>query len=74
VVRIHPPRPGQKEKRWVQLLSGEPEIADVTSASSPDQTVRESSRVERLEAEINALKTDLTALREEFALFKKQFE
>lgn len=74
LVRVLPPRPGQKEKRWVQLLSGEPEVAEATSESRPDHSTREPSRVEQLEAEINALKADLAALREEFANFKRQFE
>ena len=74
LVRVLPPRPGQKEKRWVQLLSGEPEIAEPISSTPLDYGTREPSRVERLEAEINALRADLAALREEFANFKRQFE
>ena len=74
LVRVLPPRPGQKEKRWVQLLSGEPEIAEATAESRSDHSTREPSRVEQLKAEINALKADLAALREEFANFKRQFE
>jgi uncharacterized protein YceH (UPF0502 family) len=74
LVRVLPPRPGQKEQRWVQLLSGEPEIEESSSSAPLDQVPREPSRVERLEAEINAMKTELAALREEFANFKKQFE
>ena len=74
LVRDLPPRPGQKEKRWVQLLSGEPEIAEPGSGAPSDHVTRDPSRVERLEAEMNALKTELAALREEFASFKRQFE
>jgi len=74
LVRVLPPRPGQKEKRWVQLLSGEPEIMEATSIPPQDRTTREPSRIEQLEGEINALKAEFMALREEFAAFKRQFE
>ncbi len=70
LVRVLPPRSGQKEKRFVQLLSGEPDApaeARPSTASAP-------TRVEILEAEVAMLKTEVAALREEFAGFRKQFE
>jgi uncharacterized protein YceH (UPF0502 family) len=76
LVRILPQSPGQKERRYVQLLSGEPAmeesapVAEPVAASLP----REKSRVDVLESEVGALKSELAAFREEFAIFKKQFE
>lgn len=73
LVRILPPRPGQKEKRVVQLLSGEPDLSE--PPPSPDeQRAPEPSRIAALEMQVAALKAELGALREEFSAFRKQFE
>lgn len=78
LVRVLPPGPGQKEKRYVQLISGEPVLPaalagemsyDVPTRENPDQ-----NRIEALENEIVVLKEQLRQLREEFAAFRKQFE
>jgi uncharacterized protein YceH (UPF0502 family) len=77
LVRILPPRAGQKEKRYVQLISGEPvvsaaaerEIADFASAQNPDQ-----ARIDALESQLAQLREDLQRLAGEFASFRKQFE
>jgi len=81
LVRILPHSPGQKERRYVQLLSGEPaaeEAGAVVAASEPAGVagvpVTQKSRVDLLEAEVSALKAEIAALREEFAGFRKQFE
>ena len=74
LVRIVPPRPGQKEKRFVQLLSGEPVQEETPAAEARPAMVTGPTRVETLEAEVAALKTEVAALREEFAKFRKQFE
>jgi hypothetical protein len=50
-----PRRPGEKESRYSHLLSGEPAIA----ASLPDSALGEPSRMERLEAELAALRAAL---------------
>lgn len=71
LVRILPPRPGQKEKRPVQLLSGEPDLSD---PPPHEQRAPEPSRIESLEAQVAALKAEVAALREEFGAFRKQFE
>jgi uncharacterized protein len=74
LVRVIPARPGQKEKRYVQLLSGEPELDNFTSPPMPAAaSVSERSRIDTLEAELNALKSEFRALREELADFKKLF-
>ena len=74
LVRIIPARPGQKEKRYVQLLSGEPELDTSTTLSVPAaERVTEKSRVDILETELNALKSEFQALRTELSEFKKLF-
>ena len=74
IVRLLPPRAGQKEKRFVQLLSGEPALEPDAPAESRASASAAPTRVEILEAEVAMLKTEVTALREEFAGFRKQFE
>ena len=72
------PRPGQKERRYAQLLSSEPaEIAASTEDNIPAaraHAVEQPSRLEALENEVATLKTELQQLREEFASFRRQFE
>lgn len=78
LVRILPQSPGQKERRYVQLLSGEPEAEEYASApiseTSPVPVSPGKSRIDLLEAEVAALKSELAAFREEFATFRRQFE
>jgi uncharacterized protein YceH (UPF0502 family) len=78
LVRLLPARPGQKERRYVQLLSGEPspEIppsADVAAGETPPARMP-GSRLETLANEVAALQAEVQALREEFATFRRQFE
>lgn len=75
LVRIIPPRPGQKEKRFVQLLSGEPAIEEPTHPPDPlAQAAPTPSRIDMLQADVRTLQAELEALRREFAAFKQQFE
>jgi uncharacterized protein len=75
LVALLPPRPGQKENRYVQLLSGPPETAETASVESPLPAVAPGpSRLDLLEAEVATLKDELSALREAFTSFKQQFE
>ena len=75
LVRVIPPRPGQKEKRFVQLLAGEPPAEVLAPAEEPRSAPAPTpSRLESLEAEVAALKNELAALRAEFAGFRKQFD
>src|ERR1700756_3294829 len=73
-VRVIPARAGQKEKRYVQLFSGEPDLEVLTNTppARPGQA-SEKSRLDTLEAELEALKSEFHALREELAEFKKLF-
>ena len=67
LVRILDPRPGQKEKRCVQLLSGEPDLSEAPPAAPHESRAPEPSRLDALEAQV-------AALRAEFEAFRKQFE
>ena len=72
-----PRQPGQKEARVAHLLSGE-----VSIDSLPEETAStrsrarggDSDRVTALEAEVENLKTEVAQLREQFDVFRKQFE
>jgi uncharacterized protein len=75
LVALLPPRPGQKEKRYVQLLSGPPEVVEITPGEPAAlATPPTPSRLESLEAEVATLKTQLSDLRQAFTDFKQQFE
>jgi uncharacterized protein YceH (UPF0502 family) len=76
LVRVLPARPGQKERRYVQLISGEPVLPSDFEAEIPIAVPKEDSRsrIEALEVEIAALKTEVGQLREDLLSFRKQFE
>ena len=78
LVRLLPARPGQKERRYVQVLSGEPALeaplAADPSASHATPTRLPGSRLETVENEVAMLKAEVQTLREELAEFRRQFE
>jgi uncharacterized protein YceH (UPF0502 family) len=78
LVKMMPARPGQKEQRYVELLSMEVPESDRGPAqvapTSADAQPSASSRLESLEGEVVRLKAELQSLREDFAAFRKQFE
>jgi uncharacterized protein YceH (UPF0502 family) len=79
LVRALEARPGQKERRFIQLLSVEtPEPADApyvpSSHESAPAVVPLPTRIDGLTAEVAALRAELEQLREEFRTFRKQFE
>ena len=90
LVKLLSARPGQKERRYVQLLSDEPAEPPETSgargrASFVGEPVGSSgprsgsladvtTRLEAAEREIGELRTVVTELREELVSFRKQFE
>ena len=81
-VRLLAARPGQKERRYVQLLSGEP--ADVPAETAPARTddhptlsahgggAEFGPRVDNLEREVEALRAELAELREGFAALRRE--
>jgi uncharacterized protein len=80
LVRILPARPGQKESRYVQLLSGEPVLPDdiPTQGSDPPpveaRPATGTSRLEAVEKEVAELRKELQHLREELLSFRRQFD
>lgn len=72
-----PRQPGQKEARVAHLLSGEVSIDSIpeeTASTRSRARGGDSDRVAALEAEVENLKTEVVQLREQFDVFKKQFE
>ncbi len=72
-----PRQPGQKEARVAHLLSGEVSIESLpeeTSSTRSRARGGDSDRLATLEAEVENLKTEVAQLRDQFDVFKKQFE
>jgi len=77
LIKLLPQQPGQKERRYVQLFSAEPEGGWQTAsfeAPPAARLPRDDSRLEALEAEVTALREEMAELKTQFADFKKQFE
>jgi hypothetical protein len=76
LVELLPARPGQKERRYVQLLSVRTEEAVAAAGGMviPPPVDGAGERIGALENEVQALRAELQTLREEFAQFRKQFE
>lgn len=75
LIRLLPQRPGQKERRYAQLLSGEPVEPDPSTYTAPAVTASPTSeRIGKLEQQCATLQTELNELREMFQEFRKQFE
>ncbi len=73
-----PLQPGRKERRYMQLLAGEPD-PEMLTAAPPAERIRldlsaETERLAKLEEEVQTLRGELAELRETFAQFKSQFE
>jgi len=73
LVKLLPQRPGQKESRYVQLLSPVEEQETAPACPSPAR-LPEPSRLETLEDEVRELREEVFRLKEELAAFRKQFE
>jgi uncharacterized protein YceH (UPF0502 family) len=74
-VRRLPRQPGRKESRYINLLCGEPEIAEVETAPAAGHGVAmESERIEKVEEDIKTLRNNLAELKREFQEFKNRFE
>jgi uncharacterized protein YceH (UPF0502 family) len=76
LVKVLPRQPGTKESRYVHLLSPVDET-EVPARADGEHTVpapAKDDRMAALEAEIGQLRTDVAALKDQFAKFRKQFE
>jgi uncharacterized protein YceH (UPF0502 family) len=70
-----PRRPGEKEARYAQLLSGVPEMAPSAPERVADPVAPpRSDRMAELEAEVARLRSEFEDLKQQFAGFQKQFE
>ncbi|MGQ0543205.1 MAG: YceH family protein [Blastocatellia bacterium] len=68
-------QPGQKEARYVHMLSGEPDVASLSFHREISHTGGSSDeRIAKLEQEIEQLSSDLASFREIFDEFRKQFD
>jgi len=68
-------RPGQKEARFAHLLSGEVPIEEQLEEATPPQSAsRGSDRIAKLETDLESLKREIGELRDQFEVFKQQFE
>ena len=78
LVKKLPRQAGQKEVRFMHLLSGEPASSKIENSAQPEKArlvvVAENERITSLEAEVKRLKDGFETLREQFGKFKKQFE
>lgn len=78
LVHALPRQPGTKETRYGHLLSGEKAYSE-PNANLPKEMASgasqpETGKLDRLEEEIAALRDEITELKQQFALFRKQFE
>jgi uncharacterized protein YceH (UPF0502 family) len=76
VVKL-PRQPGQKDARFVHLLSGEPHIEAFSESVPAERTTRRAAdheRVAALEQQVEGLIQQVAGLSEQFEAFKKQFE
>jgi uncharacterized protein YceH (UPF0502 family) len=76
LVKVLPRQHGTKEARYAHLFSGDVVVQETKPElhSEPAATARDGERIAHLEAEVAALQNDVANLRQQFALFKKQFE
>ncbi len=69
LVRRMPRQPGQKELRWVQLLTGEPAIG--AAGESPVAAITPAVTSPDMARRVEALETEIAQLKSEFAALKK---
>jgi len=69
-------QPGTKESRYAHLFCGEPPAVDVAREATPTQASGASTgeRLAALEAEVTALRSELSDVQQQLAAFRKQFE
>ena len=72
LVRLLPARPGQKERRYVQLLSGEPAEPAAEPSAPAVSTPTSAGRIDVLENEVTVLRTELSELRVSLEELRRQ--
>ncbi|HEX3143196.1 MAG TPA: hypothetical protein VHQ64_04445, partial [Pyrinomonadaceae bacterium] len=68
---------GQKDARFVHLLSGAPDVEALSESAPAERSARrvpENDRVAILERQVETLTQQVAGLAEQFEAFKKQFE
>lgn len=76
VVKL-PRQPGRKESRYAHLLSGEIDVESIQGESpvtAESGTCAEIERITQLEEEVFSLRAELDELKEQFTAFREQFE
>jgi uncharacterized protein YceH (UPF0502 family) len=76
LVKVLPRQAGNKEARYVHLLSGDVEIREASPVKevAPSRISGENERIAELEAQISGLQKEVADLKSQFAEFRKQFE
>jgi uncharacterized protein YceH (UPF0502 family) len=80
LVKILPRQSGTKESRYMHLLSGDTAPKEHEPTERPAGTQgsakisHDEDRIAQLEAEIMELRRELNTLREQFAVFQKNFQ
>jgi uncharacterized protein len=75
LAKVLPRQPGTKEARYVHLLSGDVEVAQLEAAGDiPTSNSNNSDRIAHLEQEVSQLQNEIGGLKREFTAFRKQFE
>lgn len=67
-------QPGQKDLRYIHLLTDAADYEAVSEETAVSVAHKREDRYSRLEQEIESLRAQVEALRQEFADFKKQFD
>jgi uncharacterized protein YceH (UPF0502 family) len=74
LMKVIPARPGQKEKRYVHLLSHQEETGEpMEERAQTAELTPQKSRLDQLESDLNGLRTEMNSLREDFEQFKRLF-
>jgi len=76
LVKVLPRQAGNKEARYMHLLSGDVEVreAPLVKEAAPSGISGENERITRLETEISDLQKEVADLKKQFAEFRKQFD
>jgi hypothetical protein len=76
LVKALPRQPGTKEVRFVHLLSDDVERWESNSAGESEVAAAsaDAERIAKLEEEVSGLRKELSELKQQYALFRKQFE